>query len=619
MVGDCLLSSILYIISLLSLIIIFLFIKKSDNKQNLIKWLIITFGLVFCYNSLVSYLLNLFLIQINLISLTITNLLVILIIILTGIKSKNFQRYYILKRDIVAIIIFIFVLSFVCLKKFGYFNISYETSDPGVHYLTAKDFYDNLSLLNQSTQKTIVNFETRQFASYANLGIIFEVFSPFIDYFDFYKLYIIYDVFMLMLSAFMFYTLISDDEGKVNCLFLIIGTLFYIMGYPLNNLIFGFFYLGHSLIIINLILILYKYYSKNNFNYLTYIILLSITSTGLFFTYYFFVPIIYISFFVYLIYNSLIKQKKLCCKKNLIFLLLIIILPSIAGFFYFIYPNLGNPNQNFIYQLSLDGFCYVDIINNFILFLPIIFYYIIYLIKDNRVNLECLIFIFSLLFVTLILILILNKMASIYYLSKIFYLIWFISFYLIFEFIYDVFNKTISFNFPVTLLCCIILFISFLFRSNFVSFTKDHSDDKYNTIFGIYKYNLDKIIYPTVILRYDEMEELKLLYNNGIRNIYSNAIPYARVWLTSYFETKKIDYPENQLYNYIMDNYFFNIDLDELPCDHYVILFYRKSILKFFYNQNNNEFNKNFYDEYIKKCDNCKFKYYNTFLLVDKK
>ena len=125
MVGDCLFSSILYIISLLSLIIIFLFIKKSDNKQNLIKWLIITFGLVFCYNSLVSYLLNLFLIQINLISLTITNLLVILIIILTGIKSKNFQRYYILKRDIVAIIIFIFVLSFVCLKKFGYFNISY--------------------------------------------------------------------------------------------------------------------------------------------------------------------------------------------------------------------------------------------------------------------------------------------------------------------------------------------------------------------------------------------------------------------------------------------------------------------------------------------------------------
>ena len=61
-------SSLFYIVSTLILIITFLLLKKQNEKQNLIKWIIISLGLLFCYNAIVTFILNLFKIPIYLIS-----------------------------------------------------------------------------------------------------------------------------------------------------------------------------------------------------------------------------------------------------------------------------------------------------------------------------------------------------------------------------------------------------------------------------------------------------------------------------------------------------------------------------------------------------------------------
>lgn len=591
--------SLLYIISIFILIAVFLCLKKTHQKQNLIKWLIISFGLLFCYNSIITFILNLFKIPIYLITLTIVNLINSFIIFLF-IKKFGYQKYYFLKIDIFAVIFFIIIIFSISFIRFGFpFNIVYETCDPGTHFWTSKDFFEQSYLLNNVTDKTIVNFETRQFASYVNLGILFKIFSNFIDSFDLYQVYIVFDILMLLLSVLMFYVLISDILKKKNILILILGTLLYTFGYPLNSIIIGFFYLGHAIMIITLLFILYRMFDLKQINSSINLVLLLFASFGLFFTYYFFIPVIFGGIFIYFVYDK-INKNNLLNFENLIFIFGVLILPCIFGILYFIVPNIGNSNQNFLTQFSLDGYCYIDIYSSCLLFLPFIIYYICYSIKYTNLKLEFFIYILTLLFLIIMFVFWNFNLVSAYYISKIYYLLSLLNFIILFNLINDFcFDKKIFF------VSCIIfvIFCTFIKVSDFQNkFIQTNPIYIINNSFlekGIYGYNLNKLKNPTIILTYEEMKDLKKLYKSGIRNISSNAIPYVRLWLASYFETNKIDYPENKLYDYIIENYYTNSILNNS------IYFYRLDIRQDRYN-----------DIYQELSDKYKIKKYDTFLYV---
>lgn len=76
------------------------------------------------------------------------------------------------------------------------------------------------------------------------------------------------------------------------------------LGYPLNNIIFGFFYSGHAVNIIISLLIMFKLYKKEYFSSKCFVVILTIINITLFFTYYFYVPVVYASEFIYLIYEN---------------------------------------------------------------------------------------------------------------------------------------------------------------------------------------------------------------------------------------------------------------------------------------------------------------------------
>jgi len=188
----------------------FLMLKKSEEKQNIVSWIVITTVLLLCYNVAIAYILNIFKIPVSLISVEIINIVISIIIFFYIFKTKNKQKYYVHKRDCLAVLAIIIICICVSIKNFGFpLNIKYIMTDAAVHYKVALNFYDETRLLNNSTDEHI-NVKTMMPGAYVNTGLLFKMCDGFVDRLDFYKLFIGFDIFLLILSALMLYvTLIN--------------------------------------------------------------------------------------------------------------------------------------------------------------------------------------------------------------------------------------------------------------------------------------------------------------------------------------------------------------------------------------------------------------------------
>ncbi len=607
-------SSIFYLMSIIILIVVFIGLKKSDEKQNLLQWICISLVLLFCYNSIVCFILNCFKIPLYLSILAIVNLIISFILYFCLLRKGSRSKYFVKKKDIIFLILFTILVVIISLLRFGFpFNIVYRTSDPALHYLTAHDFFNQSSLLNNVGDTTVLNFETRQFASYTNLGIIFKLFSPIISDFDFYNLYILFDIMMLLLAGFMFYFTISDMDKKIPFMIALIGTSIYTFAYPLNSMLIGFFYLSHSIIIINLLFLFMKMYSRKQIEKKWFISFLFLINLGLFFTYYYFVPVIFLSMFLYFVYSMKSSKKKIFCFKNIFIMFLIFFIPLLLGFLYFVLPNINNSNQNVITQLGLDGYCYIEFFDNFYLFIPILICYFWYLIKNRKINYELFCFVVLLFFMVIIWLLFCNGIASIYYLSKCFYLLWLVVLICVFSFIDIFYNKfrVLIIGYSV-IICIVIISCIFIFssKSDKLLFEDTYSMGSEANIFGIYSYNVNKyIVDNTVLINSSELADLKQVYNDGFRNVFSNLNSMSRLWLFSFFGSRRLNVPENQFYDFFYKHNYMYADkysFDKSKND--IVLFYRNEIV--------NSFVYNDLDYLKKQCVECEFKFYDNFLVI---
>ena len=550
--------SLIYLLSIISLFYGFIRIKKTNKEINFIFTLFISFILFFCYNSIIGYILNIFYIPINLISLSIINFIISILLFIKSKKEK--QKYKIEKIDIIASIILFIVTLLIGLFRFGFpINVIYETSDPGVHFWTSLDFYRNSSLLNHVVDP-VVDFSTRQFSSYLNLGILFQMFEPFVGEVRLCEVYVLFDVFMLLMSSIIFYILIRLLCKKLNKAIIIGASIFYVIGYPLNNMIFGFFYSGHAIIIINLVLILMYVYKNKLLDEKQTLFYLSLTNIGLFFTYYFYAPVVFGTIFIVFLLENIINKKKILNKDFSLKVLSTLVLPCILGMIYFIIPNIGNEDMNFIKQIQLDGYFYNDIISNFILFIPIVIYYILDCIKKKKFDFESLLLIVLITFMLFITILIFLDKAVFYYLSKNYYVLWLLMFVIVLKFLNDLPKKNNNIGKIYISLYCI-LAISSIFNLETIMIQKnDYFVNKRlsSNILDVYYYNVDKMNRKEEILTSEEINMLDGISKFNPADVITNSqILYQRIWVNALFKKEKIDYPENQLYTYIVEEEYY--------------------------------------------------------------
>ena len=290
---------IIYFISVILLFASFILLKKNEEKLNFIKSLVISIVIFLCYNMFICYVYSSINIPINLLTLSFINLAIELIFLSFIIKNKT-QKYYINKKDILAVsIIILTTIIFTIINLGENLNIKYITTDAAIHYTAAKDFYNNETLLDKVDDTSIA----KQFmiGTYVNTGILFKVVNPFIGEMDLYKVFIIFDAFMFCIMGMLIYTAVEKIiNKKLNYIITLLMILFFMAGYPLNSFIYGYVYLQLGIIIIASIINVLQYFSEI-FNKKILYGILFLFNFALFFTYCIFVPVIYIVEFIYLI------------------------------------------------------------------------------------------------------------------------------------------------------------------------------------------------------------------------------------------------------------------------------------------------------------------------------
>lgn len=415
----------IYIIVSLILFISVILVKKTEKEQNILFWIILTLVISLCFNVFESYLITMAKLNSTLLIMSIVNLFISSFIIFRICKDKKIQKYYIKWKDVVALLILLVLVGVIGYKQYGIpfkFEIKYETTDPAVHYYYADTYYKN-------QQTPAGDLKTVMPGAYTNTGILFTIFSNYMEEVDLYKIYILFDLSILYLIVAMFYIGVTNNENSISkSIIALVISIIFGCGYPLNSLIFGYAYLSVGILILIAIISMVKYIKNKELNRIVYLIYMFLLVYGIFFTYYFFVPIMYASLGLYILFDMIKNRKKknilsIFTKQNVIDVIIILIIPTILGFCYFMLPSFISGGNTDASHIAAEGYCYRDLYSNFVFLIPFVLYYCISKIKNKENSFLNINFIITAIFTVALLYMGLQGKASSYYYYKTYFLI----------------------------------------------------------------------------------------------------------------------------------------------------------------------------------------------------
>ena len=241
--------SIIYIVSILFLLVAFVLFEKDKKAISIIGSIIYTLCLFLCEQMVMVCILSFFKLGGSLLYYSIFQYLVGGILFLVSYQRKRIQKYYFDKLELLSVIIILLVSFLIIWVRFdGFCSISYASDDSSVHYKTALVFSNLLEKINGSNHIDLVHgdFTRMMPMSYVNGGFLIRLFSNISSF----RMFFIYDSLCFTLYILLFFETILH---KKKYFFSIVVALLYGLSYPLNNLIFGFCYLGLGVMVVNLL------------------------------------------------------------------------------------------------------------------------------------------------------------------------------------------------------------------------------------------------------------------------------------------------------------------------------------------------------------------------------
>ena len=458
---------LLYIFSFLVFLIAVLLFKKDNKKHNIVLWSVITLFLTIIANSLLVFIPSLFNIASPL------WLRSVLFLGLSGpllyriIKKKEIQKYEVCWKDYVILVLALALTIFIGVHRFNNFNLKFETSDPATHYFSANVF-SNSSKLVEKTNGTYL-YPTKDASS---MFLAYTAFGTTIQLCDTFNAglvskamcFIGFELLILFSTAVVFmYSIIkkSKDFKIGNLILSLILCFLFILGYPYNNLIFGFHYLGLSILIgmILLNIITEVYDLKNN---IYYTVIIALFAFSIFTSYYLFVPIFFGAVGLYLLYLWKFKKKftfKIAVKD----IVLCLGIPFIIGIIYYFLPNLlSGSDAGGVSTFKMEGYIYRNLIGNFVLLLPLVLYKLIIDIKEKKLSVYELCMMLTGMFIVALFYFLYNGKIASYYYFKMYYVIWPLCFIIIGKALNEKNAKTNGFAATIIVL----LFSLFIFQMN---------------------------------------------------------------------------------------------------------------------------------------------------------
>ena len=373
---------IFFILSIIILFLSFVLRKKTDKELDIIGFLSVSIVLLFCYNTLICYILTFFTIPIKLWLLAIINFIVALVIGIPIISKKQIQKYTFNKIDILYIALIAVILLIIVHINFGYpFEVNYISSDPSIHYLVPMRFAEQETLMPNSDNDMVYGqLPTFKPNSYVNSGLLMKCFCENLDAIECYNIFVWFSIFTLFMIGVVIYSgLKKYAKRKEHTLWAFLIASICMLGYPLNSFLYGFEYLTMGLLIVSVILDLIFYY-ENQILKLSYITaIFGLLNFGLFLSYYMFVPFVYSSLWIYFCIKNYENTKKIITKDLIIILLVTLILPFILGFAYTLAPDLyavfinksinsdtimNISNETLNNSFAINGLIYINLYSN---------------------------------------------------------------------------------------------------------------------------------------------------------------------------------------------------------------------------------------------------------------
>jgi hypothetical protein len=246
--------SILYILTTIALLTLFVLIKKSNQKINVVSTIILTLIAYLGYNIAVCFVLGNINLTTNLLCLSIVNLVFIALMSFKLYKDKDIQRFYFNKRDIIGLLIAVIICCMVAKRQYTPLSNTIATAsvDGSMHYSAETNFADNMKILSKIDNDTGYNFLTMQPGAYINNGILMNVLRGLTgsDSYDM-KAFKLFEIGIYFLNILAFYMLISEKlNSKYKIVVGAVALVLYSYAFPFTSLVYGFSYLSVAILFI---------------------------------------------------------------------------------------------------------------------------------------------------------------------------------------------------------------------------------------------------------------------------------------------------------------------------------------------------------------------------------
>ena len=523
---------IIYIITVLMLLVSTVLIKKSDEKQNVLLSITLTAILFTIYNIFLAFVFLLIKVHFSLLALSIVNLLISGVLFWRIYRKKETQKYYIKIKDVIFLIVLLAVIITFAVHNYKIpFEIKYQTTDPAVHFENAKNLYNSKTL----------QWDSNMPSAAINTAILFDTFDFMVSENDFYSLFIIFDLIILYLIGAVFYLgiITKINSIKISIVVMILSIIF-LFGYPLNSVLFGYSYLTVGILYMTTLIVMAFRIKDKELKFVPLCIEMFLIVFGIFFAYFFFVPVIYSSLGIYMLIDMIKnrKEKKISAlfnKENIIKVLVILILPTIMGFCYFVLPGLLRNDGTALSAITSEGYIYRDLYSNFVLFAPLAIFYVIYNLKNKKNSFSTILMIISSAFTIFLLKKGLKSEASSYYYFKMYFLLWTIVIYMnIKALIIMVKHKNAIYAYSFTAFIIGIIAIAFTGYDYKISqinilFNPYNSINSYANVFI---FNKSKIDEENSICTKSQLDAIKYILNktDNKKEIKINAKPLQMLW-----------------------------------------------------------------------------------------
>lgn len=387
---------IFYILTVIAMITTFVLLKKSEKKQNLISFLILS---VICYlgfNILVCMVFGVLNITTSLLFLSVANLIVTSGLGFKIYKDKEIQSFEIRKRDFAGALICLVIVCYMAVTQYSPLSktVANASVDACMHYSAATNFADEMKVLAKINNTTGYNFKTMQTGAYINTGIFMNIVRDIIPSWEDYVAFKVFETGITALVILAFYMLISDKLKNAKSYIVgMVLLVLYAFAYPYTSLLHGFSYLSVCLVFATALFYMAKQYTESGISLYVQLPIFVLIGVGIIFSYCLFVPALFAFICIYVFIKDLGKKEektylKIFRKSTLLITGLLLIV-TIVSIFYLVIPTFTDNDQNKLTDaIGFEGGIYKSLYQDFLFYVPFVILFIYRTIKEKKINFQ---------------------------------------------------------------------------------------------------------------------------------------------------------------------------------------------------------------------------------------